>query len=211
LTGFTYAEAADQLRSAYAMSAAKRDQTIKHDWKLDERAAFLARLRAGARLLEVGAGTGQDALFFGDNGIDVVATDLTPEMVERCLEKGLEAHVRDVMNLGFADASFDAVWTINCLLHVPTPALPDALTEVARVLRTDGLLYLGVYSTDPPFEGVDDDDSHDPKRFFAFRSDDTMLAAVAERFDVLDFHTFDSPAQVRAKTFRFQSITASRR
>ena len=209
----TYSEVTESLRNAYARSAAKRDQMIKHDWKLAERDAFLARLlNVGAtRLLEVGAGTGQDALYFRDNGLDVVATDLTPEMVGRCVEKGLEAHVRDVMDLGFADASFDAVWTINCLLHVPTEALPPALAEIARVVRPGGLLYLGVYSTQPPFEGLDTDDTHEPQRFFAFRTDDVMLDAVSERFDVVDFHTFDIPAQTRDRTFRFQSITATRR
>ena len=209
----SYTDVIAELRNAYARSASARDQMIKHDWKLEERNAFLARLlNVGAtRLLEVGAGTGQDALFFHDNDLDVVATDLTPEMVSRCTEKGLDARVADVLDLGFLDASFDAIWTINCLLHVPTDALGLALAEIARVLRPDGLLYLGVYSTDPPFEGLNEDDTHDPKRFFAFRPDDVMLDAVAQRFDVIDFHTFDIPAQTRDRTFRFQSITATRR
>jgi SAM-dependent methyltransferase len=207
----SYADVIKQLRDAYARSAGMRDQMIKHDWKLDERAGFLARLSPGTRLLEVGAGTGQDAIFFRDNGIDVVATDLTPEMVERCTEKGLEAHIADVLDLGFPDASFDAAWTINCLLHVPTDTLPAALAEIARVLRPGGLLFLGVYSTEPPFEGLNDDDNHDPKRFFAFRPDDVMVDAVGERFDVVDFHTFDIPAQTHDRVFRFQSITARRR
>lgn len=207
----TYHDVMRELRHAYARSAAARDQMIKHDWKLHERAAFLSRLSSGARLLEVGAGTGQDGVYFRDNGIDVVATDLTPEMVERCRDKGLEAHVRDVMALGFEDGAFDAVWTINCLLHVPTHDLPAALAEIARVLRPGGLLYLGVYSTDSPFEGTNEDDDHEPKRFFAFRTDDVMLEHVRRLFDVVDFHTFDIGAQTRARTFRFQSITGRRR
>jgi SAM-dependent methyltransferase len=207
----TYAEVIEQLRNAYARSAGKRDQMIKHDWKVDERAAFLDRLDRGTRLLEVGAGTGQDSVFFRDNGLRVVATDLTPEMVDRCTQKGLDAHVRDVLDLRFDNGAFDAVWTINCVLHVPTDDLSAAFSEIARVLRPGGLLYLGVYSTDPPFEGVDEDDNHDPKRFFAFRSDDTMLERVGALFDVVDFHTFDIPAQTRSRVFRFQSITARRR
>ena len=207
----TYGDVTRELRHAYARSAGMRDKAIKHDWKLDERSTFLGRLAPGARLLEVGAGTGQDSVFFRDNGIDVVATDLTPEMVAHCVDKGLEAHVRDVTELGFEDEEFDAVWTINCLLHVPTDELPAALAEIARVLRPGGLLYLGVYSTDPPSEGVNEDDNHDPKRFFAFRSDETMLDSVGRLFDVVDFHTFEIGAQTRARTFRFQSITASKR
>ena len=42
-----------------------------------------------------------------DSGLAVVATDLSPAQVDRCREKGLEAHVRDMYDLGFPDESFD--------------------------------------------------------------------------------------------------------
>ncbi|TMD70000.1 MAG: class I SAM-dependent methyltransferase [Chloroflexi bacterium] len=45
-------------------------------------------------MLEIGAGTGNDSLFFRDNGLHVVCTDLSPAMVDLCTEKGLEAYVR---------------------------------------------------------------------------------------------------------------------
>jgi SAM-dependent methyltransferase len=207
----TYDDVTSHLRNAYAKSASSRDEMAKHPWKLEERQRFLERLRDGGAksLLEIGAGTGQDSVFFRDSGLDVVATDLTPEMVEFCRAKGLDARVMDVLNLELPDGSFDAVWTINCLLHVPSDSLPDALSEIARVLKPGGLSFLGVYSTEPPSEGINEGDNHDPKRFFAFRTDDHMLDAVRERFDVVDFHVIDLPAPARA--FRFQSFTARRR
>lgn len=84
-------DVAADLRSAYAGGVQLRESIAKTPWKLAERAAFLDRLRtAGARsLIEIGAGTGQDALFFQDNGLRVVATDLTAEMVAACTAKGL--------------------------------------------------------------------------------------------------------------------------
>jgi SAM-dependent methyltransferase len=206
---FAYADVIAELRDAYAVSADWRDQMSKYDWKLDERDAFLGRLRdeEAVRLLELGAGTGQDSVFFRDNGLDVVATDLTPEMVAHCVEKGLDAHVRDVLDLGLPADSFDAVWTINCLLHVPSDALPLALAEISRVLRPGGLLYVGVYSTEPPSEGLDAHDKHVPQRFFAFRTDDAMLAFVQQRFELIDFHTVPLPLPDSPRTFRFQSFT----
>ncbi|MFG1697494.1 class I SAM-dependent methyltransferase [Nonomuraea sp. NPDC049309] len=47
---------------------------------LPSRAAFLDLVRSGdgRRLLEIGAGTGQDSLYFKENGLDVVAVDLVP-------------------------------------------------------------------------------------------------------------------------------------
>ena len=74
-----YADIADQLRSAYDGSAAERDAGIKEDWKLAERQSFLQLLRKEGRtsLLEVGAGTGQDSLYFKEHGASVAATATT--------------------------------------------------------------------------------------------------------------------------------------
>lgn len=40
----------------------------------------------------------------------------------------------------YDDAQFDAAICVNALHHVPVPAMPDALGEVARVLRLGGRL-----------------------------------------------------------------------
>ena len=60
-----------QLEPAYDRSAADRDAGEQSPWKLAERQAFLERLRAEGRtsLLEVGAGSGQDGLFFQEQGL----------------------------------------------------------------------------------------------------------------------------------------------
>jgi hypothetical protein len=71
VTRMSYADVLAQLRSAYDGSAADRDALPKSVWKIAERRAFLERLRAGRmkRLLEVGAGTGQDSVFFQEHGL----------------------------------------------------------------------------------------------------------------------------------------------
>lgn len=137
-TVFRYESVVEQLRAAYDSSAEWRDRQEKAEWKLAERAAFLQLLKAEnrERLLEIGAGSGQDSLFFSEAGLDVLATDLSPMMVERCRAKGLNARVADVLNLGVPLASFEAVYAMNCLLHVPDSDLTGALTAVREVLRS---------------------------------------------------------------------------
>lgn len=195
----------DELRAAYDRGAAYREGLTKPPWRLAERQSFLDRLRGcGARrLLEVGAGAGHDSRFFADAGLTVVATDLSPAMVEYCRAKGLDAHVTDVLSLGdaFAPASFDAVYTVNCLLHVPDTDLALALSTVAGVLRHHGLLYLGVWGG-LDFEGQLDDDEHEPKRFFAFRTDEQLLDHASAHFAVLDFHSVTTQHR-----HHFQSLT----
>ncbi|GIG56340.1 hypothetical protein Lfu02_07120 [Longispora fulva] len=200
-----YQDVVGALRTAYDGGAAGRDREVKDPWKVTERADFLRRLtdEGRERLLEVGAGTGQDSSYFRDNGLDVVAVDLSPEMVAHCRAKGLTAHVRDFLDLGFPPGSFDAVYALNCLLHVPDADLPAALEAIAAVLRPGGLFFLGVYGG-VDYEGPLDEDEHDPPRFFSWRTDARIREFAARSFEVVDFHVVGTGNQ------RFQSLTLRR-
>ncbi|OPG15049.1 hypothetical protein B2M26_13970 [Ferroacidibacillus organovorans] len=153
---------------------------------------FLSRLQREnrAKLLEIGAGTGRDSMFFEENGLLVTATDLSGEMVLLCREKGLSAEQMDASDLQFPDGHFDGVWTINCLLHVPKRDLPGVLAEVRRVLKPGGLFYFGVYGG-MDFEGVWEADRYDPKRFFSFHTDAAIQETVRRFFTLESFRTID--------------------
>jgi SAM-dependent methyltransferase len=109
------------LREAYDRTASARDRTDDAAWKQPERKRFRDLLReiGAANLLEIGAGHGVSGRYFADQGLDVVCVDLSPELVERCRAKGLCARVMDFGTLEFPAGSFDAVFGMNCLLHVP--------------------------------------------------------------------------------------------
>lgn len=183
-----YQQVADQLRQTYDRSAAERDKAEISAWKVEERAHFLKMLGAEnkPRLLEIGAGPGKDSLFFQENGLQVVCTDLSPEMVRLCRAKGLEAYEMDFLGLDFPEGSFDAIYALNCLLHVPKADLPGVLEVLRRLLKPGGLLYYGVFGgkdTEGPWEG----DPYQPKRFYAFYSDAAIQKAVAPFFKLLYF------------------------
>jgi ubiquinone/menaquinone biosynthesis C-methylase UbiE len=105
------------------------------------RAAELLQLHGGERVLVDGCGTGADIPHL-PAGIHVLATDLTPAMVERTrrlaarLGRPVDARVMDAQALDLPDASFDAA-----LLHLILAVVPDplaALREAERVLRPGG-------------------------------------------------------------------------
>ncbi|GAB4054203.1 class I SAM-dependent methyltransferase [Catellatospora paridis] len=200
-----YGDVLAELRQAYDGGAAERDTHEKEPWRVAERAAFEARLRAEGRrsLLEIGAGTGQDSRFFMDAGYEVVAVDLSPEMVARCRAKGVDARVAHFLDLGLPEESTDAVYALNCLLHVPDADLPAVLDNIRRVLRPGGLFYLGVWGG-RHHEGDIDTDRHEPRRFFAWRTDEALLAYARGSFEVEDFHV------VGVGEFQFQSLTLRR-
>jgi SAM-dependent methyltransferase len=184
----------DQLRSAYNSSANQRQQGEVASWKLSERQAFFDLLRSEGKdfLLEIGAGPGKDSEFFQNEGLEVISTDLSPQMVQLCRDKGLTAYEVDFLNLNFPDSHFDAVYALNCLLHVPKTELPNALKAIHRILRPSGLFFLGLYGGFDQ-EGVWEKDNHNPKRFFAFNSDDRLLDIVGQSFHLQDFKRIAVP------------------
>jgi SAM-dependent methyltransferase len=188
-----YDQIINNLRAAYNQSAEQRNQGTKSAWKLESRQAFLEQLqREGkTRLLEIGAGPGTDGQFFQDNGRIVTCTDLSPEMVRLCREKGLDAHVMDFLNLDFPDAHFDAVYALNCLLHVPKADLPRVLQAIRRILKPGGLMFMAVYGGFA-HEAVWEEDNHEPKRFFAFYTDEQIQAVVGRHFKVEQFTAVDN-------------------
>jgi SAM-dependent methyltransferase len=206
MTGYDQIRA--DLRASYGASGARyRDALGKADWKLTERAAFLRRLqRERCRtLLEVGAGTGQDGVYFAAAGLDVTASDLSPEMAEACRAKGLRAVVMDFGAPVFPAGSFDAVHAMNCVLHVPNAELPGALAAIQRLLRPGGLFFLGVHGgdgTEGPLEG----DRHVPPRFFSLRTDAQIQDFARQFFEILDFRV----VKIRPGQHGFQALTLRR-
>ena len=104
-----YEQVIHDLRQSYNRMAKERDKGKIAPWKIEERDQFLSLLQKENKktLLEIGAGTGIHGKFFQDNGLQLTCTDLAPEMVRRCQQKGLTAYVMDFLNLEFPVNSFD--------------------------------------------------------------------------------------------------------
>lgn len=183
-------ELRSNLRQSYDQKVDERDSRTIQPWKLEVRAHFLSLLHQEQKrtLLEVGAGSGQDSLYFRKQGLAATCIDLSPEMVSLCRKKGLPAYEMDVTRLQFAPASFDAVYSLNCLLHLPHAQFQTALTEINTVLKPAGLFYLGVYGG-YQHKGIWPDDPYEPKRFFAFYSDEELQKQVTSVFDLVSFQT----------------------
>lgn len=193
------------LRQSYnTIQAKERDQRKIAEWKIAERQHFLTLLQQEGKhiLLEVGAGTGKDSKFFQDAGLHVIVTDLSPAMVELCRQKGLTAYVMDFLGLDFSESSFDAIYALNCLLHVPAENLPQVLAKLRSLLKPGGLFYLGVYGGEER-EGAAPEDQHEPKRFFSYHTDEYIQQVVSQFFEIVYF----KPIAVEEGTrFHFQSM-----
>lgn len=194
------------LAEAYNQQSKQRDDSEISPWKVEERNQFLTHIQNqnAASVLELGCGPGRDSLFFKEQGIEETCIDISPSMIELCKEKGLNAHVMSFDSLDFEDHSFDAIWALNTLLHVPKANLPYVLEEIQRTLKPGGSFFMGVYGG-VTHEGVWEDDFHEPPRYFSFYLIDDLLKIVQEYFEVETYHEI-SADQLGGGKHSFQSV-----
>ena len=173
----------DGLVKSYEKYAYERASHSPDAFKVQERSEFLKLLQDEGRetLLEIGCGHGQDAQFFQSQGLRVLAVDNTPTMVKLTAEKGVTARLLDCYDLDEINESFDAVYTMNCLLHIPKRDIDRILRLISRRLNDSGLMYLGLWG-DTNFEGIWEQDRYEPKRFFSFWKTEALLEVVQRLF-----------------------------
>ncbi len=103
------------------------------------------------RVLEVGCGMGQfSERMARETSAEVVATDLSPRMVEIAASRGLDARLADVQALPFEDGAFDCAVANAMLYHVAD--LERSLAELHRVLEPGGRLVATTIGADHMLE-----------------------------------------------------------
>jgi len=180
------------LRAYYNQEADIRDSGEKQDWKLQIRQSFceMAKSEDKRTLLELGAGTGHDSKFFMENGLQVVAVDLSAEMVKRAREKSIDAYEMDFYDLSTLGKTFDCIWAMNSLLHTPKADLPQVLQGISTVLNPTGLFYMGVYGGVNSENEYINDRATTP-RFFSFYTDEELQEVLARYFEIIVFKHYD--------------------
>jgi SAM-dependent methyltransferase len=96
-------------------------------------------------ICDMGCGPGQIARYLHDNGVKACGVDLSTAMVERArtLHPEITFQQGDMLSLTeVADNSFGGVAAFYSIIHVPRPSVIQALLELKRVLRPNGVLLL---------------------------------------------------------------------
>lgn len=174
---------------------------------------LLRTFDVGDRLLELGAGTGEDALFMLERGYDVTLTDGSPRMVARATQKLREAgHSGDVrveqavledlngfaklarqQSIGPFDGAYSNFAAFNCVPDLSTVAAP-----LAGLLRPGAACVLVVFGPLSIGELVVQAIRRDPKAAVRrLRRGATPARLGGEHFQVW----YPSPRQV-ARAFR---------
>ncbi len=116
-------------------------------------------LRRG-RVLDVGCGTGENALFLAENGCDVAGVDIVPRAIELAKEKAEKRHLHarfsvcDVLKPGscFGEGEFDTVIDSGLFHALSDEERPAYVKQVYRVLKAGGAYFMMCFSDKEPGE-----------------------------------------------------------
>jgi ubiquinone/menaquinone biosynthesis C-methylase UbiE len=134
----------DRVREQFGSVAAAYTTSVGHsDAAMLKRVIDMAQPRSGHRVLDIATGAGHTALTLAPYVAEVVAYDITPEMLE---ETARNAAARDLSNvttrqgtaerLPFPDCSFDIVTVRQAPHHFAD--IRAAVREMARVVKAKG-------------------------------------------------------------------------
>ena len=110
------------------------------------------------KVLDLGAGQGQDSRFFAERGYEVVSTDyekfalgvnesnIPPELKEKIEVKEIDL----LEELPFHNREFDIVYSHLSLHYFNSATTKKIFDEIGRILKTDGIIALFVNSTEDP-------------------------------------------------------------
>ena len=115
-----------------------------HRFLDDAEFGLIAAHCPGSDVLEVGCGTGLILQRVAERARCATGVDISPGMLERAKERGLDVHEGTATDLPFADESFDLVYSFKVLAHVEEIGL--AMQEMHRVTRPGGRVFAEFYN-----------------------------------------------------------------
>lgn len=127
----------DRAASGYVATTGEVDLFPGLDVEL---ARFLRRVPPGGPILDLGSGVGRDTDWFSQQGLSVVAVDLSEGMLRLTSERVPSAAVvqAEMTCLPFQNDCFAGAWVCASLVHLAAVQQPKALSEMYRTLQPGG-------------------------------------------------------------------------
>ena len=99
-------------------------------------------LRPGMTVLELGCGTGYFTRELARSGAEIIAIDVSPELLNiarsNCSAPNVRYEIQNAYDLSYNDSIFDSVIGSSVLHHLE---IEDAVREIYRVLRPNGTIF----------------------------------------------------------------------
>ncbi len=132
--------------NAIALEYYKRSKSYGDHSKLKTQLNSFLKGLDGNRILDAGAGSCRDSIFFKSKGFRVEAVDMAGTLLQASASEHPNIHrtVMDIRNLAFKDRVFNGVWCSAVFLHFDIEAFKNTLIEFYRVIKPGGILHFSV-------------------------------------------------------------------
>jgi len=134
----------DAFSQTYEDHRGENDPGGYHDLLDELETEFVRRYGDGRDILEVGCGTGLVLRRIQQFAKSAKGVDLSPGMLAKARERGLDVVEGSATALPFEDHSFDVTCSFKVLAHVPD--IRRALSEMVRVTRPGGTVLAEFYN-----------------------------------------------------------------
>ena len=103
---------------------------------------FLNLLPDFGQILDLGCGSGRDALAFKNMGYQIEAMDYSAELVKQASDlTGIEVRLQSFYDLDEIN-TYDGIWACASLLHCERHRLVDVLQRMIQSLKANGVIYM---------------------------------------------------------------------
>lgn len=103
---------------------------------------FLEKLPTGAKILDLGCGSGRDTKYFLERGYEVDAIDGSAKLCALASEyTGISVKCQLFQELAEAE-KYDGIWACSSLLHLSLGKLDEVLYRIEKALKPQGILYM---------------------------------------------------------------------
>jgi SAM-dependent methyltransferase len=147
---------------------------------------LLETFTSGSYLLEIGCGSGRDASFMIKHGYKILAIDGSEKMIEEA--KRLHPELKNSLKvlsvpseLNFKSLSFDGVYSIATLMHLPQNLLDIAFNKIYNLLKPNGKF---VFSVPLNRDDIDETKRDHQGRYF-------MILSKSEWIQLCKEHQFE--------------------
>lgn len=157
---------------------------------------FIDKLN-GDKILDIGCGSGRDAEYFVSKGLDVTGIDLSNRFIEISQAKVPKAKFikMDMRNINFPVNSFDGIWSMASILHIPKLEVKDTIIKFREVLKTNGIIYLSVKLGEGE-KFVKRDRYKGLEKFFAFYTESEIADLLKNcGFEIIKLSLYKVPKQ----------------
>lgn len=109
---------------------------------------FLRYIPKKRKILDIGCGVGVDSSYVKSKGYIPTGIDISKKMLEIAKKNNpqLDFRLSDMRKLNFKNDSYNGIIVSYSLIHIPKNEVPKVISNFYKILKKNGIIYLGLQS-----------------------------------------------------------------